>query len=340
MGIKKMQTASFSNEQLAGQRLMVGFDGTTLNSDLRFLIKRLKVGGIILFSRNIETPDQIKHLCNEVQAYARLSKQPPLFIAVDQEGGQVARLKQPFTQFPGNPHMKGEEDAIHFAEVTASELTRVGINMNMAPVLDIAPAQINSIMAQRAFGGDPTWVTRLGMKVIEHLQSNNIIAVAKHFPGIGRTILDSHLDLPTLDDDLSAIEGMDLIPFKAGIRHGVSGVMLSHIFYKNLDPLWPASLSNKIANVLLRKQMGFDGVVLTDDLDMGAIVKHYDIGTAIRRILAAEIDLTLICHKGPNIEVAYNELLHKIMNSADLKRKGIESVQRIMKLKKIYLKHP
>ena len=333
-----MQAANLSDEQLAGQRLMVGFDGTTLNLDLKHLINRLKVGGIILFSRNLDTPDQIKHLCDEIQNYARRCQQPPLFIAVDQEGGQVARLKEPFTQFPGNPQMKDEDDAIHFAEVTATELTRVGINMNMAPVMDIAPKEINSIMAKRAFGGDPAWVTQLGLKVIEHLQSNNIIAVAKHFPGIGRTILDSHLDLPKLDDDLSAIERMDLIPFKAGIQHGVSGVMLSHIFYKNLDPRWPASLSNKIANDLLRGRMGFDGIVLTDDLDMGAIVKHYDIRTAIHRILAAEIDLALICHKGPNIEVAYTELLQRIMESDGFKAKGIESARRIMKLKKEYLK--
>jgi beta-N-acetylhexosaminidase len=339
MGTKKMQTTAFSNEQLAGQRLMAGFDGTTLNADLKFLINRLKAGGIILFSRNLETPDQIKHLCDEIQNYARLCEQPPLFIAVDQEGGQVARLKEPFTQFPGNPHMNSEDDAIHFAEVTAAELTRVGINMNMAPVMDIAPEEINSIMAKRAFGGDPAWVTRLGVKIIEHLQSNNIIAVAKHFPGLGRTILDSHMDLPMLDDDIAAIERMDLIPFKAGIRHGVSGVMLSHIFYKNLDPQWPASLSDKIAKVLLREQMGFDGIVLTDDLDMGAIIKHYDIQTAIRRILSAEIDLALICHKGPNIEIAYKELLQRIADSADLKAKGIESVKRIMNLKKKYLKH-
>jgi beta-N-acetylhexosaminidase len=235
--------------------------------------------------------------------------------------------------------MNGEKDAINFAKVTAAELTRVGINMNMAPVMDVAPEGIDSIMANRAFGGDPAWVTRLGLKVIEHLQHNNIIAVAKHFPGIGRTILDSHMDLPMLDDDISAIERMDLIPFKAGIQHGVSGVMLSHIFYKKLDPLWPASLSDKIAKVLLRKQMGFDGIVLTDDLDMGAIVKHYDIQTAIRRILAAEIDLALICHKGPNMEIAYKELLQGIKDSADLKAKGMESVERIMKLKKRYLKH-
>jgi beta-N-acetylhexosaminidase len=333
-----MQIKSLSEEQLAGQRLMVGFDGTALNADLKFLINRLKAGGIIFFSRNLDAPDQIKQLCNEIQNYARLCDQPPLFIAVDQEGGQVARLKEPFTQFPGNPYMNSEEDAIHFAEVTASELTQVGINMNMAPVMDVAPEEINSIMAQRAFGGDPGWVTRLGVKVIEHLQSNNIIAVAKHFPGIGRTILDSHRDLPKLDDDLSALEQMDLIPFEAGIQHGVSGVMLSHIFYKNLDPQWPASLSDKIAKTLLREQMNFNGIVLTDDLDMGAIVQHYDIQTTIRRILAAEIDLALICHKGPNIEIAYRTLLQEIRVSVDMKAKGIESVKRIMKLKEKYLK--
>jgi beta-N-acetylhexosaminidase len=333
-----MPTTAFSNEQLAGQRLMAGFDGTTLNADLKFLINRLKTGGIILFSRNLETPQQIKHLCEEIQNYARLCGQPPLFIAVDQEGGQVTRLKEPFTQFPGNPHMETEEDAIHFAKVTAAELARVGINMNMAPVMDVAPEEINSIMAKRAFGGNPAWVARLGVKVIEHLQHNSIIAVAKHFPGIGRTILDSHMDLPMLDDDMSAIEQIDLIPFKAGIQHGVSGVMLSHIFYTKLDPLWPASLSDKIAKSLLREEMGFDGLVLTDDLDMGAIVKHYDIQTAIQRIVAAEIDLVLICHKGPNIEIAYKELLQGIKGSADMAAKGIESVKRIMKLKNRYLK--
>ena len=332
-----MQTTTFSNEQLAGQRLMAGFNGTTLNTDLKFLINRLKIGGIILFSRNLETPDQIKNLCDAIQNYAQFCEQPPLFIAVDQEGGQVARLKEPFTQFPGNPHMESEEDAVHFAEVTASELNRVGINMNMAPVMDVAPKEINSIMAKRAFGSDPSWVARLGVKVIEHFQHHNIIAVAKHFPGIGRTILDSHMDLPKLDNDISVIERMDLIPFKAGIDHGVSGVMLSHIFYTKLDSRWPASLSDKIARDLLREQMGFDGIVMTDDLDMGAITKHFDIHTAIRRILAADIDLALVCHKGPNIEIAYEKLLQGIMDSADMKARGIESVARIMRLKKKYL---
>ena len=153
-----MGTASFSNKQLAGQHLMVGFNGTRLNEDLKFLINHLNVGGVILFAGNLKSPNQIKDLCLAIQEYAQSCQQPPLFIAVDQEGGQVARLKAPFTQFPGNPHMKNIEDAVRFAEITAAELNRVGINMNMAPVMDVSLEGSISIMAERAFGGDPIWV--------------------------------------------------------------------------------------------------------------------------------------------------------------------------------------
>lgn len=335
-----MKTATLSTEQQAGQRLMVGFEGTGLNEDLKDLINRLKVGGIILFAGNLKSPDQIKELCRSIQDYAKICQQPPLFIAVDQEGGQVARLQEPFTIFPGNPHMKTEADAIHFAEITAAELNQVGINMNMAPVMDVSPEGSGSIMAERTFGDNPAWVSRLGVKVIEHLQLNNIMAVAKHFPGIGRTTLDSHRDMPVLHDDLSTMEDFDLIPFEAGIQNRVSGVMLSHIFYTKLDPQWPASLSPQIANNLLRNQMGFDGLVLTDDLDMGAISKHYDINTAIHQILAADIDLTLICHKGPTIEIAFEKILKEMTDSIAIQKRGIESVARIMGAKSRYLGMP
>ena len=332
-----MQVKAMTNKQLAGQRLMVGFNGTDLNEDLKFLIKQLKVGGIILFAQNLKTPAQIAELCGGIQNYAKLCEQPPLFIAIDQEGGEVARLKEPFTLFPGNPHMKSEADAAKFAEITASELRQLGINMNMAPVLDVAPEDIDSIMARRSFGSDPNWVALLGVKVIERLQRNKIMAVAKHFPGIGRTTLDSHLDLPVIDDEMAVIENFDLIPFNACIQHGVSGVMLSHIFYTKLDPQWPASLSVLIANDMLRQKMGFDGLVITDDLDMGAISKYYEIRHTIRQILAANIDLTLICHQGPNIEIAFEEILQRIKDSPEIKARGIESVQRIDKLKRQYL---
>ncbi|UCF90030.1 MAG: beta-N-acetylhexosaminidase [Desulfobacterales bacterium] len=332
-----MDITRFSEEQLAGQRLMVGFDGTELDPQLKFLIARIKVGGIILFARNLQTPEQIKQLCITAQDFARSCGQPPLFIAVDQEGGQVARLKEPFTQFPGNPHMRDEQEAVHFARITAAELAQVGINMNMAPVMDVAPPDFNSIMAARIFGRDPAWVSRLGVKVVEHLQQNRIMAVAKHFPGIGRTTLDSHLDLPTVDIDFPALRSFELIPFEASIQHQVAGIMLSHICYQKIDPQWPASLSLRIAKDLLRDQLRFGGVVLTDDLDMGAISNHYDIQTVVRQILAADIDLALICHFGPNIEIAFEQMRQGLTQSSAIRAKGVESILRIMALKRRYI---
>jgi beta-N-acetylhexosaminidase len=332
-----MDISALSNKQLAGQRLMAGFNGTSLNDDLIFLIDTLKIGGIILFSRNLTSPDQIKDLCMSVQKYAVKCGQPPLFISIDQEGGQVARLKEPFTQFSGNPYMKDEEDAEHFSEVTASELKNVGINMNMAPVLDVAFEGIKSIMGKRSFGNDPAWVSKLGVTVIKRLQRNGIIAVAKHFPGIGRTVLDSHIEMPPLDADLQTLEYSDLRPFYEAIKHDVAGIMLSHILYSKIDIKWPASLSTKIAKDLLRDDMGFDGIVMTDDLDMGAIKSNYEIKAVIKQILSADIDIALICHKGPNIEIAYEKILKALKDSKNIKAKGKECVQRILKTKEKYL---
>lgn len=333
-----MDIKDFSDEQMAGQRLMVGFEGTQLDDDLKLLIGDLKVGGIILFSHNIETPDQVKNLCSGAQEYARMIGQPPLMIAIDQEGGEVARLKEPFTQFPGNSAMQDVADAVDFAQTTAAELTDAGINMNLAPVMDVAPEEISSIMATRSFGQDPGWVCKLGLAVISHLQQNNIMAVAKHFPGIGRTIADSHIDLPSCQYELAELESFDLIPFAASIAGDVAGIMLSHVIYERIDPRWPASLSRRIALDLLRQRMRFAGISMTDDLDMGAINKHYDIKTAVQQILQAGIDITLICHKGPNIEMAYKEILRRLRGSPEIKAVGIESVIRIMALKRKYIK--
>ena len=332
-----MDMTLFTPEQMAGQRLMVGFDGTEMNAELKFLINTLKVGGIILFSINLIDPGQIKDLCFSMQSYARSCGQPPLLIAIDQEGGKVARLKEPFTQFPGNPKMKDHEDALFFAKTTAKEFIEVGINMNLAPVLDVALEGINSVMADRAFGHDPGWVSEQGRVVIEHLQAEKIMAVAKHFPGIGRTVLDSHFELPDLDIDVDVMQAFDLLPFEAAIACDVAGIMLSHIRYIGIDPDWPASLSKTIADDLLRRKMGYDGVVMTDDLDMGAIQKHYDIGTAIRQILSADIDMALICHAGPAIENAFKEILDVQRRSQAMKAKGVKSLERIMRLKSKYL---
>jgi beta-N-acetylhexosaminidase len=323
-------------DQMAGQRLMAGFDGTTFNDDLKFLIETLRVGGVILFKRNIETPGQVETLCCGIREFASASGQPPLFIAIDQEGGKVARLPAPFTRFPGNPYIKTSADAAAFAQITAQELAGVGINMNLAPVMDVAPVEIDSIMKDRAFGSDPGATARLGKIVIKGLQAEHVMAVAKHFPGIGRTTLDSHLDRPTFHADLADLQAFDLIPFEAAVSANVSGVMLSHILYDAVDPRWPASLSVEIANKLLRGRMGYKGLVLTDDLDMGSITRYYAIETVIDRILCAEIDLALICHKGPNIEAAY-KIIRKRLDRDDVREKSENSHLRIMTCKRDYL---
>lgn len=334
---QKMNMKKLTDEQMAGQRLMVGFDGTDLNTDVKYLIKSLHVGGLILFRRNIESPEQVRDLCLSSQEYAREFGEPALFIAIDQEGGTVARLKSPFTEFPGNAHMKGLQDAVEFARISARELREVGINMNMAPVLDVAVDPRTSIMKERAFGSDPEWVSKLGMAVIHHLQKGGVMSVAKHFPGIGRTTLDSHLDLPFLETNTRDLTAVDLAPFQEAIENKVAGMMLSHICYRFLDDQVPASLSKKIARDLLRLRLGYDGLVMTDDLDMGAIKKHHEVQTFMRQILAAEIDIALICRRSPDMEAAF-EITRSFQSLSPTNRRLAEqSVRRIMALKKDYL---
>ncbi|MCP4673732.1 MAG: glycoside hydrolase family 3 protein [Desulfobacula sp.] len=320
---------------MAGQRLMLGFDGIELNDDLKYIINQIKACGIILFKRNIETPAQVAALCRGCQEYAKTCGLPPLFIAVDQEGGSVARLKEPFTIFKGNPFIESVDDAKNFASITADELKQAGINMNFAPVLDVVPDGVDSIMKYRAFKGNAKQVSKLGIKVICGLQKKKILAVAKHFPGIGRTIKDSHFHLPVLNIDFKTLEQSDLLPFKDAKENDVSGVMLSHILYPKLDDKWQASLSPHIAKELLRKKIGFNGLVMTDDLDMKAI--RHDMKTCIRQILKSDIDIALICHKGPDIDTAFNEITRQIDKSEKLYKACEQSLQRILKYKKKYL---
>ncbi|MCP3924338.1 MAG: glycoside hydrolase family 3 protein [Desulfobacterales bacterium] len=325
-----------SLEDKAGQRIMVGFDGVSLNNDLKFLIKNIRVNGIILFKRNIESPEQVKDLISAAQEYAKSSGLPKLFVSIDQEGGTVSRLKEPFTQFPeGAAGIKTNEYAKYFAQVTASELKSIGVNMNMAPVLDIDPAGFNGIMKKRALGNTPQQVSVLGLSIINNLEKNRVMAVGKHFPGIGRTVLDSHFELPKLDLTIEELNDFELKPFEAAIRNGVSGLMISHILYTKLDEKWPASLSPKIAKDLLRDKLGYDGLLITDDLDMKA-VKH-DIRTSVKQVLKSDIDIPLICKSGKRVEEAFDEIMRNLKDSNELEISGNKSLERILKLKKTFL---
>lgn len=325
-----------SIDLLAGQRLVVGFNGARLTDALKTFIQEFHIGGVTLFSRNIESPDQVRDLCLAIQDHARSNGLPRLFISIDQEGGVVARLKEPFTVFPGNPHMAGIADAKRFADVTAGELLSAGIDMNFAPVMDTADPEGGSAVENRVFPGGPEEVARMGAAVIRGLQERGVMAVAKHFPGIGRTRIDSHVDLPVMEAPVDALEEIELIPFKAAVAAGVSGIMLSHILYPALDPDFPASISRKIAHDLLRVKMGYDGLVLTDDLDMGAVEKHFSLTDALDNALEADVDLMLICHESPKIEQAFGRLRDALSDDSRLREKGEASLKRILKAKAAY----
>ncbi|NOY70666.1 MAG: beta-N-acetylhexosaminidase [Deltaproteobacteria bacterium] len=333
-----MTNTSLTLKQAAGQRIMAGFHGTRLTDDLKILIGRVKVGGIILFSRNIENPDQLAKLNADAQDYAKACGQPPLFIAIDQEGGCVARLRPPeFPDFPGAPSIRTLDDAIAFGNLASRELNSTGINMNMAPVLDVAPKEINSIMKDRVFSHNPGIVGIIGAAIIDTMQQAGIMSVAKHFPGIGRTVSDSHVDRPDLNTPLEIMEEFDLTPFSTAIKHDVAGIMLSHIRYTSIDPNWPASLSNTLASTLLRKNLGFNGLVITDDLDMGAIKKHYGITIAIQRIIESGIDIALICHTMEDIEAAAQIFEKDLTDDTGTGKENLKASRRIMQAKEKFL---
>jgi beta-N-acetylhexosaminidase len=332
-----MPTLDPASERLIGQRLMVGFDGSSWNADLELCIRDLAPGGLILFAANIDSPDQVRALCADAQKCAADMGLPPLIIAVDQEGGPVARLRPPaFPHCPGAAEMQHETDVEAFARLVADILKPIGIHMDMAPVLDVDCPELEGIMRTRAFGSDPETVTPRGLALIHGLQRRGIMAVAKHFPGIGRTTLDSHLERPDLDTDRDTLLSVDGAPFQAAITAGVAAIMLAHIRYTALDPRWPASLSEKVVEDLLRREMGYDGVVITDDLDMGAIVRHYPDALLLERVVRAGVDIALICHSGPRRDRALAHLkraLEKNTRTEEHKR----SIGRILALKKRFL---
>lgn len=342
-----MNYQKWTPEKAAGQRIVAGFDGDCWNNDIRYLIEDIQVGGLIFFSKNITTPQDTLELIMCAQECAGSAGTFPLFIACDQEGGEVARLSPPYyTGFDGNPFIKTETDAARFAEITARELIRSGFNMNFAPVMDVAPKGFDSAVKNRVFGHDPSHVARMGQVVIRNLQENRVMACAKHFPGIGRTTLDSHLDRPDLDTGIEELFEFDLPPFYAAIHAKVASVMLSHIRYRGVDPLWPASLSPKIAKDLLRGKMGYDGIVITDDLDMGAIARYYDMAAVIRQIVHSDVDIALICgnlpglkkkEKGRTIEAAKEAFAKWIRDDPAIQQMNLRTMKRITDIKKRFI---
>jgi beta-N-acetylhexosaminidase len=328
--------------QRLGQLFITGMPGTGLDEGTELLIRDYNLGGIILFSRNINDPMQLARLCHDIQNAAARYQSDPLFIAIDQEGGRVARLRKPFTVFPGNEAIGMDErpvrKAVEFGTVAAREMKMVGLNMDIAPVVDVRKGRPERHLRGRLFSEDPETVALLGSKVVKALQGNGIMAVAKHFPGLGRASTDPHLNLPVIDTDIGEINEVNIPPFKAAIDMGVSAVMTSHALYIALDPENPATLSPIIINGLLRERLGFDGLIMTDDLEMGAIAKGCGVPEGALASFQAGADILLICEGQKNFPGSLTLIREKILRGELSNERLSQSLQRIKKVKSRFIK--
>jgi beta-N-acetylhexosaminidase len=307
-----MVSRGLSLGEKIGQLFMVGFEGTEVTSELAAWMATYSWGGVIIFARNVESPAQLRALTEGLQGGEGTRSHHPLLIAVDQEGGRVARLKSPFTTFPSAAQvgqMGSEQLAFGVGQAIATELRAVGINMDMVPVLDVRTNPANRVIGDRAFSADPGCVARLGRAFMCGMHAAGVLAVGKHFPGHGDTWLDSHLALPISERTVAQLDACELLPFRAAIAAGLAAIMTAHVICTAWDPHHPATLSWPILTGILRAEMGFTGVIISDDLGMAAVSQTVPWEEVPLRALRAGVDLLLICHHRQRQEQAYARVL-------------------------------
>jgi beta-N-acetylhexosaminidase len=324
-----------------GQLLIGSLAGTTITPEIRSLAKEFSLGGVILFSRNIEAPEQVAELSRDVQ---ELAAELPLWVSVDQEGGRVARLKEPFTRWPPMATLGRSgnvELAARFGAALAAELKAVGITLDYAPVLDIHTNPTNPVIGDRALAEDAESVAKLGAAIIRGLQENGVAACGKHFPGHGDTSVDSHLALPLVEHPPDRIRRVEAVPFREAIRTGVAFIMTAHVLVPSLDDDKPATLSPRIVRGILREELGYQGVILSDDLEMKAIAAAYRVPDAAVEAIAAGCDALLICSGEPEVQAATLEALVHAVEQEQIPFKQLESsLVRLRRAKERFLAAP
>ncbi len=322
-----------------GQLLVCGFRGTTLPSSVAIALRESTIGGVILFSRNIESTEQLIELNRAIYSLTRTIAP---FVTIDHEGGRVDRLKSPFTHFPPCLIYDGFEESTRLprireaARIMGEELRATGFNVDWAPVVDIQSNPANPVIGDRAYG---TTATRVGEAIeaaIQGFASAAIGCCAKHFPGHGDTHLDSHLALPIVDQPLNELLIRELVPFRRAIRQQVPFIMTAHVVYRAIDPDRPATLSRQWLTDILRNDLRFNGVIVSDDLDMKAITDHDGVEEAAVMAVAAGADLLLICHSF-EAHVAVREALLKAVSDRRIPVERIESAyDRVIAAKREY----
>ena len=324
--------ANMSDADKVGQLLMIGIHGKTLNDDAKFMLNEYRVGGIILFDRNMESKDQVKSLITDINKTSKSAGLTPLFIGIDQEGGAVARMEDQLIKVPPAEELGKEpiEQAVSLAKQSGTELKDLGFNINFAPVADLG------LTYGRSFSTNPDDVVRYASAVGKAYDEAGLWYSYKHFPGIGKTDVDLHADTSVVPVSKETLLNEDTKVFVDLIKQSkpnTYAIMVSHAMYPQIDPDHPSSLSKAIITDWLRKDMGYNGVVVTDDMDMGALAKHYTfVDMAVQSILAGS-DILLVCHEYEHMQEAYNGLMKAVKDGRISKERLDESVKRILLMK-------
>lgn len=332
------QIKTMTLEEKIGQMIMAGIDGYTMNENEAKLIQEYHIGGFILFGRNVETPEQLLALTNSLKK-ANTLNQNPLLLSVDEEGGRISRLPKTITNFPTNKALgkiHSEELSYEIGTLLAEKVSTFGFNMNFAPVLDINSNPKNPVIGDRAFGSEVDVVSNLGYQTMKGISLGGVIPVIKHFPGHGDTSVDSHIGLPAVENDLERLKCFELVPFKNAIDKGADCVMVAHILLTKIDAENPASLSPIVIDDILRLQLNYDGVVITDDMTMGAVTKNYDLATAAIKAVNAGNDIILVAHKYENALLTFHTINKAVLDGLITEERIDQSVYRILTLKNKY----
>ncbi|MBM7586898.1 beta-glucosidase-like glycosyl hydrolase [Bacillus pakistanensis] len=325
------------NEKI-GQMVIAGISGTKINQSTKTLINQYKVGGIIFYGDNLESPQQVVQLLNQIKSENKQNRLP-LLLSVDEEGGRVSRLPGNLLDLPTNKEIgkiNNPEFSYEIGTLLGEELKEFGFNLDFAPVLDVNSNPNNPIIGDRSFGNNADLVSKLGIQTMKGIQSQNIIPVIKHFPGHGDTSVDSHLNLPKVNKSLEDLKKLEIIPFKNAIDNGAEVVMVAHILLPKIDATFPSSMSDEIITNILRKQLDFNGVVITDDMTMKAITNHYDIGQAAIESVKAGSDIILVAHDYNQILSTMDALKAAVKNGEISEERINASVDRIIQLKMNY----
>ncbi len=315
---------------------MAGFDGYQLTPELAAIAREFSLGGVVFFKRNVEEPAQVAEVAWQASA---LGDGLPPWIAVDQEGGRVARFKRPFTEWPPMATLGRSGDlalAGRFAAALAAELRAVGITLDFAPVLDIFTNPKNTVIGDRALAGEAATVASLGTTIITALQSAGLAACGKHFPGHGDTVADSHHDLPVVEHEPARLRAIEFEPFRAAMRAGVASLMTAHVVVPAFDELNPATLSKTMVQGILRDELGFDGLVFTDDMEMKAVAARMPVPDAAVQALAAGCDAVLVCSGNHDLQIATLEAIVHAVEDGTLPYRRVEQAlahQRAAKLR-------